>query len=145
MAEAMHLTLRDVRVMVRVMVVDDNKEVGDLYGEALMAAGFEVDVFCDGIQALNNCVRVRYALVVLDIKMPDIDGLAFMQMLRAQRPLMPYIFISGQAAPGNTRIVQNADAFVLKIDGPRKLVSTVIDVLANKGDNAGTSQSNCAV
>lgn len=127
------------------MLVDDNKEVAQMFGETLSEAGFDVDVFTDGVTALNNCVSVRYALVISDINMPDVDGLSFMQMLRAQRPLMPYIFLSGRGAPDNSQIVQNADAFVLKIDGPRNLINRILEVLALKGSDAGTSQSNCAV
>ena len=131
--------------MVKIMLVDDNKEVAQMFGEALAEAGFDVDVFTNGVTALNHCVSVRYALVVSDINMPDVDGLSFMQMLRAQRPLMPYIFLSGRGAPNNTQIVQNADAFVLKIDGPQNLINRILDVLALKGRDAGTSQSNLAV
>jgi CheY-like chemotaxis protein len=77
--------------------------------------------------------------------MPEIDGLSLIQMLRAQRPLMPYIFLSGRGAPDATQTVQNADAFVLKIDGPQNLIRRILDVLAVKGRDAGTSQSGCAV
>jgi len=131
--------------MIKIMLVDDDMDVAQLFSETLTDAGFDVAVFTDGRAALNSCVSIRYALVIADINMPDIDGLSLMQMIRAQRPAMPYIFLSGQRAPDKSQIIQNADAFVLKIDGPRKLISKVIEVLALKGGDAGTSQSVDAV
>ena len=131
--------------MIKIMLVDDNVEVAEMFGEALTEAGFSVDVFTDALSALNGCVRVRYALVVADISMPGIDGLSMMQMIRAQRPLMPYIFLSGRGAQDDSQVVQNADAFVLKIDGARTLIAKITEVLARKGSDAGTSQSSSAI
>ncbi len=131
--------------MIKIMLVDDNADVANLFSEILTDAGFSVDVFTTGRAALTSCVSVRYAMVIADINMPDIDGLALLQMIRAQRPSMPYIFISGRNAPRDQSIVQNADAFVLKIDGPRDLAGKVIEVLAAKGRDAGTSQSVAAI
>ena len=131
--------------MIKIMLVDDNPDVADLFSEILTEAAFSVDVFTTGRAALNSCVSVRYAMVIADINMPDIDGLALLQMIRAQRPLMPYIFVSGRNAPRDENIVQNADAFVLKIDAPRDLTRKVIEVLAAKGQDAGTSQSLAAI
>ena len=131
--------------MIRIMLVDDNVEVAQIFAETLIEAGFEVDVFTNGLAALNSCVSIRYAMVIADVNMPDIDGLTLLNMIRAQRPAMPYIFLSGRGAPNNTNIIQNADAFVLKGGGTKELISKVIEVLALKGADAGTSQSSAKI
>lgn len=127
--------------MVKIMLVDDNSEIADLFGEILREGGFDVDVFTDTLTALNSCVTVRYSLVIADINMPGIDGMSLIQMIRAQRPGMPYIFLSGRNAPNSSEVIQNADAFILKTAAPRDLIGTLAHVLALKGDDAGTSQA----
>lgn len=121
------------------MLVDDDAQVAEMFGEALTEAGFVVDVFTTGIEALNSCIDCRYAMVIADVNMPDIDGISLLQMIRAQRPNMPYIIISGGGAPSH-EVVADADAFVQKIDGPFNLVRKVRYVLSVKGTEAGSSQ-----
>ena len=131
--------------MIKILLIDDDSDVAEMFGEALTTAGFSVEIFTEGLAALNSCVTCRYALVIADINMPDIDGASLLKMIRAQRPNMPYIFFSGQGAPRNSEIIQEADGFVLKIDGPKKLIGTVIRVLVHNGVDAGTSQTCAAV
>ena len=131
--------------MVKIMLVDDNIEIASLFGEILTDAGFEVDTFTDSLTALNSCVSVRYSLVIADVGMPGIDGMSLIQMIRAQRPGMPYIFLSGRNAPNSGEVIQNADAFILKTAAPRELVGKLVEVLALKGGDAGTSQALTAL
>jgi len=46
----------------------------------------EVDVACDGAEALTQLIRKHYDLVLLDIKMPKVDGFELLQFLRDQKP-----------------------------------------------------------
>lgn len=131
--------------MSRILVVDDDPQVAELYGEALRVFGHEVDVVTDGMTALNNCVRCRYALVVSDINMPDIDGVDLLEMIRAQRPGMPYVYITAhQPTPASIKIWKS-DAFVRKQDGVSVLVRKVNEILKDKGSDAGTSQTQESV
>ena len=131
--------------MINIMIVDDEEEVAQLFAESLAQSGFRVSVYCDGSAALNSCVHSRYSLVIIDVNMPNIDGISLLQMIRAQRPGMPCILLSGRGVPRNNEIILEADAFVLKIDGPRKLLSSVIQVLARRGINAGSSQTDASI
>ena len=58
----------------RVLVVDDEKDITLVCTMILEDAGFEVDVFTDSILALSNFKPNFYDLVILDIKMPHMDG-----------------------------------------------------------------------
>ena len=130
---------------VSIMLVDDDTDVAQMFGEVLTDEGFMVDVFTSGMEALNSSVDCRYALVIADINMPDIDGISLLQMIRAQRPNMPYIVISGAGAPDGNEVIKSADAFVPKTKGPFFLVDTVREVLSRKGTQAGSSQCASAI
>ena len=58
----------------RVLVVDDEKDIASVCHMILEDAGFEVDVFTDPIVALTSFKSSYYDLVILDIKMPNMDG-----------------------------------------------------------------------
>lgn len=131
--------------MMRLLVVDDDPYIAELLGEALRGAGYEVDAVTDGMAALNNCVECRYALVVSDIHMPDINGAELLEMIRAQRPGMPHVYITGDEQPPASVELWKADALVRKREGVAALISKVREILARKGADAGTSQTQEAV
>jgi DNA-binding response OmpR family regulator len=78
----------------RILVVDDEQAIRDLIGRALADAGFEADITADGAAGLQLASARDYGLVVLDLVMPDMDGRAFLQRLRAVRPAPPVLVLS---------------------------------------------------
>ena len=58
----------------RIMLVDDERDINLMFKIVLEDNGFEVDVFDDSIIALNNYEAGLYDLLILDIKMPKMDG-----------------------------------------------------------------------
>jgi DNA-binding response OmpR family regulator len=122
------------------MLVDDDLDVLNMYTEVLRKAGHEVDAFSRGIEAANSCVERRYALVICDINMPDVDGVSLLRMVRAQRPHMPFIFLSGHAAYEANWATLDADGLLLKTDGLAKLRDKVKEILLAKGNDAGSSR-----
>lgn len=128
--------------MARILVVDDDPDVLQFYAEGLQYAGHEVDAYTNGFAAANRCVECRFALVVSDMQMPEIDGDALMRLIRAQRPRMPFIFISGDPDRASSGAAQSANQFVPKTAGLSTLIRTVEAVLRAEGVNAGTSQND---
>lgn len=131
--------------MPRILVVDDDPQVAELYGEALRVAGHEVEIVTQGMEALNLCVRSRFALVVSDINMPDIDGVDLLEMIRAQRPGMPYVYITANEMTPASIKIWKADGLVRKQEGVAALIRKVNEVLYEKGTDAGTSQTQSAI
>ena len=68
----------------RVLVVDDASLVRLYYREALEAAGFEVDEALNGIEALEKVLIAPIDLLVVDVNMPQMDGLTFLRTLRSR-------------------------------------------------------------
>lgn len=67
-----------------VLVVDDEPEQAEGLAEALAAVAGRVDVAIGGIEALRLCGAAAYAVVVSDVRMPDLDGASLYRILRAR-------------------------------------------------------------
>lgn len=68
---------------VRVLVVDDDALLGAVLKECLVDAGYEVRVVQDGNEALGAMRHQRPDVIVLELQLPTMDGLTFVETLRA--------------------------------------------------------------
>lgn len=81
---------------VRVLVVDDEESLADLLKMALRYEGWEVRTANDGLTAVKHARDFKPDAVVLDIMLPDIDGLEVMQRLRADGNETPVLFLTAK-------------------------------------------------
>ncbi len=68
----------------RVLVVDDASLVRLYYRDALERAGFEVDEALNGLEALEKLLIVPTDLLIVDVNMPQMDGITFLKVVRRQ-------------------------------------------------------------
>ena len=83
----------------RVLVIDDEQVVLDVARRMLERLGFQVDPFSSSVEALEACRSggAPYAFALVDLNMPDLDGLQCLERLRALRAELPVYLISGYA------------------------------------------------
>lgn len=81
--------------MTRVLVIDDDPLVRATLRAILDGAGYEVVLASDGLDGLAEFRRQRADLVITDIVMPDMEGIETIRQLRAQKPPVPILAISG--------------------------------------------------
>jgi CheY-like chemotaxis protein len=81
--------------MARILLADDDKGALDLVKRALETDGHTVTTFEDGNEALSALQSARFDVLVADIEMPGLDGIALATSARAQMPGLGVIFISG--------------------------------------------------
>lgn len=110
--------------MTRVLVVDDEQQLARGLAVNLSARGYDVDVAADGQSALDSASRHRPDVVVLDLGLPDIDGLRVIEGLRAWST-MPIIVLSarGQEADKIAALDAGADDYVTKPFGMGELLA----------------------
>jgi DNA-binding response OmpR family regulator len=82
--------------MTRVLVVEDEAQIAGLVRDALMAAGYNVSVAGDGVEAMRLLARGSFDLVVLDWMLPGIDGLEVCRRIRAQS-ITPILMLTARA------------------------------------------------
>ncbi len=67
----------------RVLIIDDDKDVGNLFKIYLEKSGeYQIDAYTDPVDALYYFKKGLYDLVLLDLKMPQIDGISMYQQLK---------------------------------------------------------------
>jgi EAL domain-containing protein (putative c-di-GMP-specific phosphodiesterase class I) len=79
-----------------VLVADDEEDLRDLYSQALVEAGHEVDLAPDTKTALHALQQGNFDVVVSDIVMPGLDGIAFLMAIHERDPDLPVILVTGQ-------------------------------------------------
>jgi two-component system, OmpR family, response regulator len=114
----------------QILVVDDDRHIREVVQFALEKAGFEVIEAGDGQQALTLFKKHAPALVVLDITMPEMDGLAACREIRKSSDV-PILFLSSRTDEID-RVVGleiGGDDYVSKPFSPRELVARVQAIL----------------
>ncbi len=93
----------------RVLVVDDDDQVRQILTTTLVPRGLIVDTAADGREALDLLRANAYAVVLLDLVMPDVDGFMVLDTLDAQPPLSPAVVL----------VLSGADGIVERLDPKR--------------------------
>ncbi|MGO2847082.1 MAG: response regulator transcription factor [Microbacterium gubbeenense] len=83
---------------VRVLVVDDEQMLTDLLSMALRMEGWDVRTAASGFEALDAVKEYSPDALVLDIMMPDLDGMSVLQRLRQQQNMVPVLFLTAKDA-----------------------------------------------
>jgi two-component system, response regulator, stage 0 sporulation protein F len=97
-----------------ILVVDDEQNLTSLYQIELEAAGYRVSVANNGHDALDEVRIDSPDLVLLDIRIPDMDGLELMSRILAINPDIRIVLNSGYACYRDSFLSWSADAYVLK-------------------------------
>ena len=131
----------------RVVIADDHRLVLDGIRRALEAdGGFEiVGETLSGTQVLPLVSRTSPDLVLLDLRMPKMDGLACLDELRRRHPNVKVIMLSASTAPEliDTALRRGATAYILKSVDPDDLPSTIRQALeGNVYSTSGLPESS---
>ncbi len=120
-----------------ILIADDDAQIRDVLRIALGQAGFAVAEAADGRAALEAAHSLNPDLIVLDIGMPEMDGLSVCRELRKVSQV-PVLFLTAQADEID-RVVGlelGADDYVSKPFSPRELVARVRAIVKRSGANA---------
>ena len=115
----------------RILVVEDDAELRDLVTGRLREARYEVDTATTGPEALERVEAQQPDLVLLDIMLPDLDGLEVCRRLRAEHPLLYIIMLTArdQEVDRVVGLELGADDYVTKPFSTRELVARIRAVL----------------
>ncbi len=73
----------------KILVIDDDQAIRDLYKEILTTEGFAVDTMKDGQEGYFAILNGGYDLILLDILIPKMDGIAILEKLQSEKPQKP--------------------------------------------------------
>ncbi len=116
----------------KILLVEDNEKQRMLYREELESEGYEVDIALDGDNALAKVEMSRPDLVVLDIELPNRDGIETMRKLLDDYPDLPVILNSAYAHYKSNFISWGAQAYLIKSSDTSQLIAEVNKVMEKK-------------
>ena len=120
--------------MMKILVVEDDLSLSDVLAFTLRRAGYEVVTAFDGVAALELWQAEKPDLIVLDLNLPKMDGLAVCRHIRSQAQT-PIIILSVRS--GDEMVVQGlelgADDYVVKPFSPNQLVARIRAVARRAG------------
>jgi two-component system OmpR family response regulator len=127
--------------MAKILIVDDDRHIRELLAFALRREGFAIAEASDGAAALERIRREPPDLVILDILMPEMDGIEACRKLRQTSPV-PVIFLSSKDDEIDRvlGLELGGDDYVTKPFSPRELVARVKAVL-RRPQQAPTSET----
>ena len=119
--------------MAKVLVIDDEQGIRALLDTLLRRKGYDVIVAESGQKGLECFRRARPDVIVLDLKMPEMDGLTVLRQVRSLDPIMPVIILTGAGtaeteqrvrALGVTEYVEKEFSLHLLGDALKRLLKT---------------------
>jgi len=113
----------------RAMTVDDSKTMRDMVAFTLKGAGFEVTQAADGKQALSQLAGTKVDVIITDLNMPIMDGVALIRALRADPKwrALPILMLTTESEAAKKAEGRNAGAtgWLVKPFNPDKLIEVV--------------------
>lgn len=120
--------------MAKILVCEDDGPLREVYDTVLTVSGHTVDVAENGLQGLDKCRIIRYDLILLDLMMPEVDGVEFLRRSKiATKSPGTYVVILSNLSSGSDideALSLGAHRHVLKSSlTPRDLIELVDGIL----------------
>ena len=132
---------------IRVLVVDDEPTLSDLLSMALRYEGWEVRTAGDGMTAVRHAREFRPDAIVLDVMLPDVDGVEVLRRVRADTPEVPVLFLTARDAVEDrvAGLTAGGDDYVTKPFSLEELVARLRGLLRRAGMTAAQRSSELVV
>lgn len=117
-----------------ILVIEDDRFIGEMYVRSLKKAGYEVDWMVGGNDGLVAARNKQYDLILLDVMLPERRGNEILEALRGKENLIPntkIIVLTNfeQDDESRTFMENNADGYLIKAEiTPRKLIDVIADL-----------------
>jgi two-component system OmpR family response regulator len=131
----------------RVLVVDDEENIAELLRMALRYEGWDVEVALNGTKAVGTAKRQRPDAVVLDMMLPDFDGMEVLRRMRGDQPDVPVLFLTARDAVEDrvAGLTAGGDDYVTKPFSLEELVARLRALMRRAGARQAESDSTLHV
>jgi DNA-binding response OmpR family regulator len=132
--------------VMKVLVIEDDKSIAELERDYLEINGYECDLAYDGITGLEMALNNDYALIILDIMLPGMDGFDFCAKFRAQKEI-PLIILSAKKDDIDKvrGLGLGADDYMTKPFSPNELMARVKSHIARYERLTGNNKNENSV
>lgn len=115
--------------MIKILCVDDDPDLRRLYFDELTEEGYQVFEASNGKEAVEECARIHPDLIILDIRMPQMDGIQTLSALSGKNREIPVILNTAYSHYMENFLSLGAEAFVVKSSKMGELKQRIREVL----------------
>jgi DNA-binding response OmpR family regulator len=125
----------------RLLIVEDSEELAQLLANGLKSAGYDSDVLLTATDAQAALTTTRYAAVILDLGLPDGDGLSILKEIRQRNDPIPVIVLTARGSVDDRvgGLRSGADDYLVKPFAFEELVARLEALLRRPGQLLGSS------
>ena len=130
----------------KVLIVDDDENIRNTMKTILEDEGYTVDLAATGAEAVQKTEKTAYNIALLDIRLPDIEGVELLKIMKDATPRTRKIMVTGYPSMQNaiTALNKNADAYLVKPVDVEKLLKTVKEQLSLQEEERQFSEQKVA-
>src|SRR5699024_4050284 len=129
----------------KILLVDDEIPIITLLQYNVEKAGFQTDIAQTGPEALDKAINNTYALIILDIMLPGIEGTEVCRQLRERNIDTPILMLTAKGSESDkvTGLDIGADDYLTKPFSPREMIARVQAILRRVTEQVDTNQAIC--
>jgi len=130
----------------RILVVDDDENVRNSLATILRAEGYTVDLAANGSEAIQKTESTAYNAALIDIRLPDMEGIELLTRMKDTVPKVRKIMITGYPSMQNAieAVNRKADAYIVKPVDVEQLLNIVREQLELQENEKKYSQQKVA-
>ncbi len=136
-----------MKAKIRVLLVEDDPNLGNLLSEYLNAKGYAVKLMTDGEKGFNEFKRSTYDFLILDVMMPKKDGFTLAKEIRELNPKIPILFLTAKSMKEDTLegFKSGADDYMTKPFSMDELLARIEAILRRSGMDIEDKPSEHAI
>jgi len=130
----------------KILIVDDDENIRNTLKAILEDEGYVVDTTVSGGEAIQKSQKTAYNIALLDIRLPDMEGVELLKLIKDPVPRTRKIMLTGYPSMQNAiaALNKNADAYLIKPIDIEKLLETVKNQLQLQEDERKFSEQKVA-
>jgi len=130
----------------RILIVDDDETIRTTMKAILEEEGYKVDLAGNGEEGIQKTNERAYNVALLDIRLPDMEGVQLLKLMKETLPRTRKIMVTGYPSTKNAieALNKNADAYLIKPVDIEKLLSTIKEQLRLQEEERKFSEEKVA-
>jgi len=126
----------------RILIIDDDEDIRKVLKTILEDEGYSADTAANGKEAIRKSYRKIYNLALIDVKLPDMEGIKLLKRIKDTVPKMRKIILTGYPSIQNAieAVNQGADAYIVKPFDMDKVLATIKEQLKKQEEEKKYSQ-----
>jgi DNA-binding NtrC family response regulator len=130
----------------RILIIDDDENITKAEAEILEDQGYIVDIAGTGTEAIEKTQKNNYNLMLVDIKLPDMEGIDILNKIRDTTPKIRKIIVTGYPTLQNAiaAVNKSADAYIIKPFDVEKMLATIKEQIEKQKQERNITEERVA-